>query len=97
MGNRNRKRKTPDKVVPLKARVGLVLTEDERLRMENLVLKMQLVQQSLDKKIAPLIALRDAIGAEAGKRLGIEIQAYEVNLDSGVLTPINGGPAPAED
>ena len=93
-------RKHQAAVVPLRAKKGLRLSEDERLRMENLSLKMQLIEQTAAQrvalKIAPMLEARKAIGDEIGERLGIEVTAYEANLETGELTPINGGDDPAE-
>lgn len=81
------------KVVPLNAQQGLKLTDDERLRMENLTLKVALIQSQAKEQSTPLLAQREAVGKAIGDRLGIEIGAYNIDLDKGTVTPQNGGPA----
>ena len=88
-----RKGKAKSNVVPIKPKAGLVLTEVERLQMENLTLKMQVIQSAAKEQMAPHLARREQIGSAVGERLGIEIAAYNINLDSGMLEPVNGGPA----
>lgn len=81
------------KVVPLNAQQGLKLTDHEQLRMENLTLRVALIQSQAKERSAPLLAQREAVGKAIGDRLGIEIGAYNIDLDKGTVTPQNGGPA----
>ncbi len=86
-----------DTVVPIRAPAALSLTEDERLRIENFTLKAQIAQDGAMMKIAKLRQKVDAVGREAGKRLGIEILDYVIDLGNGELTPIKRGSDAAED
>ena len=78
-------RKTKGKVVPLNAQEGLRLTDVERLQMENLTLKVSVIQSQTKEQTAPLLAQREQLGFEIGERLGLKIGDYNINLDTGLL------------
>ena len=71
---------------------GLKMTDDELLRMENLTLKLAMIQSNAEKQAAPLVAIRERLGHDIGQRLGIDVTDYNFNLDTGEITPKNGGP-----
>ncbi len=87
-----RKTRRQNKVVPMIQRQGLKLTDDEQLRLENLSLKIQVIQQDANAKIAPLRALQYEAAIRACKRLGIEPEAYTLEYETGNVVPKNGGP-----
>jgi hypothetical protein len=80
------------KVVPMRQQQGLKLTENERVLFENYHLKFQLIQADAQRAADIVTAKRLELNKAIGERLGIAMDAYQVNLDSGDLTPINGGP-----
>lgn len=79
-----KKSEAKGEVVPIKPKKGLKLTEDELVRLENFQLKVQALQ---DKVVAPVIAKQSALVQKVNKRLGVDISAYTVNWETGVLTP----------
>lgn len=90
-----RKGKTPENVVPLRAKAGLKMTEDERLRFENFTLKLDAVQARATAEASIHVAQRVELSKRIGKRLGVAMDAYNVDLETGELIPVNGGPEQA--
>lgn len=71
----------------------LMMTDGELLRMENLTLKLTVIQSNAEKQAAPIVAARNDLGREIGQRLGIEISEYNINLDTGAIVAKPKGPA----
>jgi len=82
--------KKQGKVVPMKPKRNLKLNEDERIRFENLTLKIQLVQSEAQQKATPLVDARVQLSRAIGARLGVQMDAYNIVLDTGALVPNNG-------
>lgn len=72
---------------------GLKTTDGELMQLENLTLKLAVIQSTAEKQAAPIVAAREALGLAIGKRLGIDISTHTINLDTGEITP---KPEPAE-
>ena len=77
----------------------LALTDSERMAMENLTLKLTLIQRNAEQQAAPIAAAREDLGRAIGERLGIDMTAHTIDLDTGAIAPRNGhpGPQPVED
>lgn len=68
------------KVAPLK------LTEEERLRFENYTLKLRVIQHEAAKQAAVVVSKRMELAKEIGKRLGISMEGYTVNIKTGEVS-----------
>ena len=63
-------------------------TDDERLRVENLSLRLELIQKDANEKAAPVLLERRMLLNKIGERLGIDISQHQVDLQSGRVSPI---------
>ena len=61
----------------------LKLTEEERLRFENYTLKLSVIQHEAAKQSRVIISERMELSEEIGKRLGISMEGYTVNVKTG--------------
>lgn len=85
-----RARKAAEKnVIQIPTKKSLLLSEDECLRMENYTLKLQIIQEAAEKQAAPVLLQRAALGDKIGKRLGVDLGAYSIKLDTRELVPLN--------
>ncbi|MCG8433503.1 MAG: hypothetical protein MJA83_05685 [Gammaproteobacteria bacterium] len=91
-----RKRRAANKVVPIRGKKGLKLTEEERLGLENCLLKIRIIQEEAQKNAAKFVARKEQLAAAIGKRLGIPMDAYNVNLETGDLVPVENQEAAPE-
>ena len=64
----------------------LKLTEEERLQFENYTLKLQVIQHEADKQARAVVSKRMELAKEIGKRLGISMEGYTVNIKTGEVT-----------
>ncbi len=85
-----RKARRRNKVVPLKSKLDLHLTEIERLSLDNCLLRLQVIREEASKRAAGLEAEKGFLMTNIGERLGIPMDAYQVNLNTGAVTPLNG-------
>ena len=65
---------------------ALTMTEDERLKLENLTLKLTVMQTQFELQAAPVIAAREQLGRVISDRLGIDPEGYDFNIDTGLVT-----------
>ena len=61
----------------------LKLTEEERLRFENYTLKLSVIQHEAAKQSRVIVSERMELSKEIGKRLGISMEGYTVNVKTG--------------
>ena len=61
----------------------LKLTEEERLRFENYTLKLSVIQHEAAKQSRVIVSERMELSEEIGKRLGISMEGYTVNVKTG--------------
>lgn len=61
----------------------LKLTEEERLRFENYTLKIRVIEAEADKQSRAVLSKRMELSREIGKRLGISMEGYTVNVKTG--------------
>lgn len=82
--DRRKAKKAVNKGGPMK------LTETERLQMENLTLKIKLIQENAQKQAAQVEAARQQLAGAIGQRLGIDLTKaqHNINLDNGLVTPL---------
>lgn len=80
-------------VIQMPGKNGLKLNEDERMRLENCTLKLRSIQDTADKQAAPVFLQQNKLVEKIDKRLGISLAGYNINLDTGDLTPRKSDPA----
>ena len=61
----------------------LKLTEEERLRFENYTLKLSVIQHEAAKQSRVIVSERMELSEEIGKRLGVSMEGYTVNVKTG--------------
>ncbi len=59
------------------------LTTEERLRLENVQLKMELGRRQYASLVRELTEEQERIAKEAGERAGVDLHDYDVDLTSG--------------
>lgn len=71
----------------------LQMTEAEVMRLENLSLRIEVIQTNAQRDAAPFIAAREQLGRVIGERLGIDPSCYVFNIETGSVVPRPVAPA----
>ncbi len=93
----SRKARRRSKVVPIKTKKGLRLTQMERVRMDNCLLRLRVIQNEAQSRVAIVNKEKIELMAAIGKRLKIPLDAYQINLDDGSVTPLRNAEADADE
>lgn len=69
------------------------LTDMERLRLENCMLRIGMIQAELNQKAEPFIKQRDALLKAVGGRYGIDTSKFNFDTTTGAITPLDSSTA----